>query len=109
MLAQRLGGLSLEERSNKLAAMVPGKVLYDEALSATKVTMVKDEETDLVSLTSSQILSIPYYNLLPFDHVGRGEESNSKEQADHSRQLDVCLKRVRNPRADESCKYCEAV
>lgn len=47
MLAQRLGGLSLEERCHKLGAMTHGKVLYDEALSATKVTMVKDEETDL--------------------------------------------------------------
>ena len=53
MLAQRLGGLSLEERCHKLGAMTHGKVLYDEALSATKVTMVKDEETDLVSLISS--------------------------------------------------------
>jgi len=47
MLANRLQGLSLDQRAEKLASFVPGKVLYDEALSATKVTMVKDAETDL--------------------------------------------------------------
>ena len=49
MLAQRLQGLSLDERSERLAQFVPQKTLYDEALSATQVQLVKDEETDLVS------------------------------------------------------------
>lgn len=49
MLAQRLQGLSLDERATKLAGFVPKKTLYDEALSATQVTLVRDEETDLVS------------------------------------------------------------
>jgi len=30
-----------------LASLVPSRLLYDEALSATQVTLVKDEETDL--------------------------------------------------------------
>lgn len=47
MLAQQLGSLSLDARANKLASFVPQTVLYDEALSATQVTLVKDEETDL--------------------------------------------------------------
>ena len=47
LLAQRLQGLSLGERTNKLASFTPSKLLYDEALSATQVTLVKDEETDL--------------------------------------------------------------
>ena len=50
MLASRLQTLSLDDRAEKLAAFVPTQVLYDEALSATKVTLVKDEESDLVSL-----------------------------------------------------------
>ena len=47
LLAQRLQGLNLEERTNRLAGFTPGKLLYDEALSATQVTLVKDDETDL--------------------------------------------------------------
>ena len=47
LLAQRLQGLSLDQRAEKLASFVPGKLLYDEALSATQVTLVKDQETDL--------------------------------------------------------------
>ena len=49
LLTQRLSGLSLDDRANKLAGFMPKSVLYDEALSATQVTLVKDEETDLVS------------------------------------------------------------
>ena len=37
----------MDQRAERLAKFVPGKVLYDEALSATKVTLVKDEESDL--------------------------------------------------------------
>lgn len=37
----------MDERAEKLAGFVPKKTLYDEALSATQVTLVRDEETDL--------------------------------------------------------------
>lgn len=47
MLAERLSGLSLDQRAEKLSSFTPKSVLYDEALSATQVTLVKDEETDL--------------------------------------------------------------
>ena len=47
MLAQRLQGLSLEDRTNRLAGFTPGRLIHDEALSATQVSLVKDEETDL--------------------------------------------------------------
>lgn len=57
MLAQQLGSLSLDARANKLASFVPQTVLYDEALSATQVTLVKDEETDLVSRFKTLFLS----------------------------------------------------
>ena len=50
MLASKLQGLSLDARAEKLSSFVPKSVLYDEALSATQVTLVKDEETDLVSV-----------------------------------------------------------
>ena len=49
LLTHRLAGMSLDDRAEKLASFVPKSVLYDEALSATKVELVKDEETDLVS------------------------------------------------------------
>mmetsp|Transcript_23087 Transcript_23087/g.30731 ORF Transcript_23087/g.30731 Transcript_23087/m.30731 type:complete len:142 (-) Transcript_23087:818-1243(-) len=47
LLTQRLQGLSLDARAEKLSGFVPKSVLYDEALSATQVMLVKDEETDL--------------------------------------------------------------
>ena len=37
----------MDERAQRLASFVPGRLLYDEALSATQVTLVKDQETDL--------------------------------------------------------------
>jgi len=40
-------------RAEKLASFVPKTVLYDEALSATKVTLVRDEDTDLVSVSEA--------------------------------------------------------
>jgi len=53
LLTQRLQGLSLDARAEKLSGFVPKSVLYDEALSATQVMLVKDEETDLVSTESA--------------------------------------------------------
>ena len=47
LLAQRLQGLSLDARANRLAGFTPGRLLYDEALSATQVTLVKDDKADL--------------------------------------------------------------
>lgn len=46
--------MSLDLRAEKLASFVPKSVLYDEALSATKVELVKDEDTDLVSKLLSE-------------------------------------------------------
>ena len=57
ILSQKLKGLSLDDRVAKLATFTPKSVLYDEALSATQVTLVKDEETDLVSHHSISTLS----------------------------------------------------
>jgi len=49
LLANRLKGMSLDLRVQRLNSFVTKCVLYDEALSATQVSLVKDEENDLVS------------------------------------------------------------
>ena len=49
LLANKLNGLSMDERTNCLAAFQPKKVIYDVALAATKVELMHDEESDQVS------------------------------------------------------------
>lgn len=53
LLTNKLQGMSLDDRASRLSSFVPKSVLYDEALSATKVELVKDEETDLVSFITT--------------------------------------------------------
>ena len=55
LLANKLSGLSMDDRTSTLAAFQPKKVIYDVALAATKVELMHDDATDQVSINSPAV------------------------------------------------------
>ena len=46
ILANKFGSMSMDERTNALAAFVPKTIIYDVPLAATKVELLHDEDTN---------------------------------------------------------------
>ena len=54
LLANQFNGMSMDERTERLAKFQPKKLLYEVPLAPTKVELLYDEERDLVSKSNPQ-------------------------------------------------------
>ena len=54
LLANQFNGMSMDERTERLAKFQPKKLLYEVPLAPTKVELLYDEERDLVSKLNPQ-------------------------------------------------------